>query len=322
MQTTVPFTRVVHIRTLVLVATIAIACIAVIPNVASAATRTSGFIDKDSLSTTSTQPTLEGEAKGVSEVTISIYKEDSTKLILQEEDISVDRDDTWEVKLSEKLVAGVYDVKLKASPSRSAKVFDTETLTIKKSTTVSTMSAADFSRLTRLEQITELQRQLAVLLKLRDEMRRASLEDSSGTVTASIVPLLSGGVVTGGQSIPISYVQVRNTSSDTVTVIGFTVKQNGTAPTNLISTLTISDNNGASRATSETNPFKDGSGYVPTFAAIAPGSFKIFTIKANMASSISASIGKDFKLDVTNVETNGSVKTTYPLRGTTWSIGY
>jgi hypothetical protein len=136
------------------------------------------------------------------------------------------------------------------------------------------------------------------------------------------VPLLGGGTVRAGESVPVAYLQLRNSGTEAAHVTGFTVKQNGTAPASLITSLSTVDDKGGSRATSLSQPFKSSTGFVPTDALIAPGAVKLFTIKASMSPSLSASIGKNYQLDVIGVTTDGSAKATYPLRGTTWTVGF
>lgn len=245
-------------------------------------------------SSLSTKPTLRGEADDTKRVSIAVYKEGSTKAVFMKRNLKV-RNDDWSVKVSKRLANGTYDVKLTSGSRKNPHTLATSTLAIGKEAIAAAEKAAD-----------------AV----------STVPTSSSSVTVTTIPLLMGGTARGGNSIPVSYLQLRNTGKEAVRVEGFTVTQNGTAPMNLITSLSTVDGKGESRTTSKAMPFKDGSAFVPSTAVIEAGSFKIFTIKANLAPIVYTSLGKNFKIDVTGVHTNGTEKATYPLRGTTWMVGW
>ncbi|MDD5068602.1 MAG: hypothetical protein PHN89_03320, partial [Candidatus Pacebacteria bacterium] len=57
---------------------------------------------------------------------------------------------------------------------------------------------------------------------------------ASTTLVVSLVPLLSGGVVHAGKTVPISSLQITNVGKELAILRGFWVQQNGTAPTQSI----------------------------------------------------------------------------------------
>lgn len=241
-------------------------------------------------STTATKPTLKGTAKGVSKVDVAVYKKGSSKPAFEKKSVAVKKG-AWSVKVSKTLSKATYEVRLTSGSGKSMKTLDTSPLTIGK--TVQSGSSSP----------------------------TPAVSDSSLTVTT--IPLLTGGTVRAGESVPVAYLQLRNSGKEAAHVTGFTLKQNGTAPATLISTLSTVDDKGGSRATSALNPFKAGSsGFAPTEAIIAPGAVKLFTVKANMATNLSNALWKNYQLDVTGVTSDGFVKATYPLRGTTWMVGF
>jgi len=146
--------------------------------------------------------------------------------------------------------------------------------------------------------------------------------ESDGILAVTTVPLLWGGNAKANASIPISYLQLKNTGTETAHVSGFRVTQNGSATAgNVITRLTTVDDKGGSRGASETDPFgSDDSAFAPTDASIAPGSLKLFTIKAELDSTLMPHLFQNLKIDVIGVETNGSVQASFPLRGTTWTL--
>lgn len=153
----------------------------------------------------------------------------------------------------------------------------------------------------------------------RDSKSSADSE-SAGTLTVTTVPLLAGGNAKAGASVPVSYLQLRNTGTEAVHLSGFWVKQNGSAPESVVAQLTTVDDKGGSRGASGSNPFDDGEAFAPTDATIAPGGIKLFTIKAVMGSNLTAHLFKNLKIDVTGVDTNGGIRASFPLRGTTWTL--
>lgn len=191
-------------------------------------------------------------------------------------------DGEWESKVSKKLKVGEYEVSLRSK---------------------------DGKKLIELASS-----ELKVLSK--------KTKKTSGTLAVSMVPLLSGGTAAPGSSVPVSYIQVKNTGSTTVSIDGFTLKENGSAPDTVVTGFSVSDDKGGSRATIE-GTFKKGLAFVPLKAAVAPGQLRIFTIKAILSNSFGSALGTQLKIDVAGVETKAKgVKAAFPLRGTTFVLGY
>lgn len=231
------------------------------------------------------KPTLSGESSGLKKVTVSIYKEGNKKVVFQKKNIKV-KGGEWEVEVTKTLAEGKYEVRLMSASKLDLNIVTTANLTVGDKNTLSSSSSGS----------------------------------SAGVLSVSSIPLLSGGSTSAGQTVPVSYLQLRNTGKEVVTVTGFKVKQNGSASANGITNLSTVDDKGGSRATSPANPFKDGIGLAPTTATIEPGTMKLFTIKATLGMSVTN--GTNLMLDVIGVESNGSEKGTFPIRGTTWTIGY
>ena len=148
---------------------------------------------------------------------------------------------------------------------------------------------------------------------------KKSTDKKAGTVYMSSLPLLTGGTATAGASVPVAYVKVGNPSKDTVTLSGFTLKQNGSANVNAVSSFSTNDDKGGSRAT-VASAFKNGESFVPLAATLAPGEVRIYTIKANLSSNLSAYAGSTLMLDVVDAETSATNSTTFPIKGTTWTL--
>ncbi len=245
----------------------------------------SGSITKSSLSSDASKPTLSGKATGVKTVQVAVYKEGTTKPLYTSKTIKVKRG-SWKVKVSKKLPDGTYDVVLRGPKDIALNTLATDTLVI------------------------------------GDERDTTS----ATTLVVKSVPLLSGGVARAGSLVAVSYLQVINIGKETATLKNFTLKQNGSAGTQSIITLTSTDDSGTAKSSiggivGET-PFKHGIASVPTNATIAPGETRLFTLKANLVGNVSSYIGEQLMLDVTGVTANASVKGTFPIRGTTWTIGY
>ncbi|HYE23466.1 MAG TPA: Ig-like domain-containing protein [Candidatus Paceibacterota bacterium] len=137
----------------------------------------------------------------------------------------------------------------------------------------------------------------------------------SGSFSVSLVPLLMGGTARANQSVAISYIKVVNTSKESQTLTGVTLTQKGTAPASAVSSLTIKDDKDGSQGQVAVT---GNSTTVPTTSVFAPGQMKLFTIKAVLAPTASAQLGKTLQYQVTGV-TGG--KGAFPIAGTTWTIG-
>lgn len=137
--------------------------------------------------------------------------------------------------------------------------------------------------------------------------------------TVTSIPLLSGGTAAEGESVPVAYLQVRNTGKSAIQMKGFTVRQNGTASADVIDSFTVVDGTGNSRITTDAS-LRDGAAFVKTDVTIEAGAFALFTIKANLADSFGSASGKNLKIDV--VSADGAAKTSgkFPIKGTTWEL--
>ncbi len=251
------------------------------------ASTASGSINESSLIATTTRPVLSGSASGTKAVRLIIRKEGSTKTFYASAAIRV-KNGTWKARITKKLPDATYEVRL--SKNGSTKLLEKDTLVI------DTDGGKGESR-------------------------------STSVLSVSSIPLLSGGMTRGGASVPISYLKTVNTGKEPLVIKGFGLRQNGSAPTKSIIGLTVSDDapvsaHGASGGIEGSVPFKDGVAFVTMETTIAPGAMRLFTIKAIMAADVSNHIGKQLMIDVASVSTNGSTRGSFPIRGTTWTIGY
>ena len=254
-----------------------------IPAAVSAATPDASF-DEETLSTTSVKPKLSGEAEDVRSVRLVIENEDG-KRVFRSREARVDKDGEWKIRVTKKLKKGEYEVSLVGPKSTDYEVLATDTLVIGDS---------------------------------KKETKKTS-DKKAGTVYMASLPLLMGGTGTAGASVPVAYVKVGNPSKETVTISGFTVKQNGSANVNAVTGFTTSDDKGGSRST-VASAFKNGASFVPLQATLAPGEVRIYTIKANLSSNLSAYAGSTLMLDVVGAETSATNSATFPIKGTTWTL--
>lgn len=271
------------IFTRVAVLSIAGLLLSAIPAAVSAATPSASF-DEETLTTTSTKPKLMGEAEDVRSVRLVIENEDG-KRVFRSREVKIDTDGEWKIRVTKKLKKGEHEVSLVGPKSTEYAVLATDTLVI-----------GDSKKDTK-----------------------KSTDKKAGTVYMSSLPLLTGGTATAGASVPVAYVKVGNPSKDTVTLSGFTLKQNGSANVNAVSSFSTNDDKGGSRAT-VASAFKNGESFVPLAATLAPGEVRIYTIKANLSSNLSAYAGSTLMLDVVDAETSATNSTTFPIKGTTWTL--
>lgn len=147
---------------------------------------------------------------------------------------------------------------------------------------------------------------------------------SSAVLTAASIPLLGGGIANAGATVPVSYLQIRNTSESSVELKGFWVSQSGSASDASVIGFSSVDDKGGSRASvggvEGKAALSKGKAFIPSTATFAPGERKLFTLKAQLPSSVESYVGSTLMLDVTGIEGNGTFKGTFPIRGTTWTI--
>jgi hypothetical protein len=142
---------------------------------------------------------------------------------------------------------------------------------------------------------------------------------TGGTLVVSSVPLLSGGTVHAGGTVPVSYLQITNVGKNPVTLTGFDLIENGSVPTSAVTALLTVDNTGTIRATS-TMPFNGTTGVATTNVTFAAGQMRLFTVKATLANNLT--LGQQLQLAVSGIETSATVKASLPIQGTTWVVGY
>ncbi len=245
-----------------------------------------GSFTTSTLTTNSTKPTISGKAEGTKSVSVVITKMGSTKPLYTSREIKVQKG-VWKTKVTKKLPNGVYSIRLFGEKGFSLNTIASSTLAIGKNTRVE--------------------------------------EKVATTLVVVPVPLLLGGTARAGTSIAVSYLQVINVGKAPTTMQGFSVKQNGSASSNVVTELTIVDDSGSARgstiASGSTLPFKNNVAFVPVNTLFAPGQMRLFTIKAVLSSTVSAYFGTQLKIDVTGIDTTASVKGAFPIRGTTWTIG-
>lgn len=241
-------------------------------------------IDTAKLSTSSATPAISGTASGTDTLYVEVL--DSTKRsVYTSKAISVKKGN-WSTKITKKLKDGTYTLAIRAEKSKGAEVLASETLTIGKSSTKKSGR-------------------------------------SGSTVFVEAIPLLIGGQLKTGATVPVSYLQLINLGKDPLTVKGFTVQQHGSASTDVIASLTVIDDAGRVIGSGQKGDvaFKNNKATVSADLTLAGGESRLVTIKVQATNDLMRHIGTQLKLDVTGVETNGSVSGSFPVRGTTWTIG-
>lgn len=235
-------------------------------------------IDAESLSATSSRPTLTGVASTSRTVQIVIRKEGSEKTYYKSKIVRV-RKGEWSLRVPKKLKDGNYDVEVYCPK-------------VSHGTSIATGALA---------------------------VGQADAPKSGTAFTVSSIPLLAGGTANEGDSVPVAYLQVRNTGKSAAQVKGFSVRQNGTASADVVKSFTVVDGSGDLRVTTDAST-RGGVTLAKTNISIPAGEFALFTIKANLADSFGSASGKNLKIDVTSAE--GAAKTSgkFPIKGVTWEL--
>lgn len=141
------------------------------------------------------------------------------------------------------------------------------------------------------------------------------------TLSVQSVPLLSGGVALPGASVPVSYIQVRNTGTAGTLLKGLWVRERGTAPEASVASITTVDDKGVTMNTlTNSSVFANGRAYATTNSYFVPGQLRLFTIRAQMAPSLSNYRGTQLRLEVDGIDTDASTTSRFPIAGTAWSI--
>jgi hypothetical protein len=256
-----------------------IAGIAIVP--ASAYAATASF-DEEDMVTTTTKPTITGEADDIEKLRLVVRNEDNK--IVYKRDVRV-KEGEWKARIARSLKKGEYELSLYAGRSTRGEALATTDLT----------------------------------LESKSKSKKGG--GNGTTLSVSSVPLLFGGTARANTSVPVAYIKVVNTSTKDSAIEGFTLTQHGSAPTSVITGFATSDDKGGSRTTVAA-PFKGTNVYVPLQAAFAPGQMRIFTIKAMVGMNAITNIGSQLMLDVASVDSSAGIKGTFPIPGTTWTLGY
>ena len=234
-----------------------------------------------------TKPKLAGTASGLKTVQVQIVKDGGLKPLYTSNVLRV-KNGVWNTKINRTLKKGKYTVLLLGGKKTALNTIATSSLVI----------GAPAKAVTK----------------------------SSTTFVVEPLALLIGGTVKAGASVPISYLQVVNIGKTVGVVTGFTVKQNGSASVQSIVGFTVSDDQSSlvtSIAPTVNSPlFVNNHAMIPVNMLIPSGQMRLFTIKAIIDSSVHTAIGKQLKLDITSVTTNATVQSKFPIRGTTWTVGY
>lgn len=157
--------------------------------------------------------------------------------------------------------------------------------------------------------------------KLGTETLVIGEDAKGGTLSVNSIPLLSGGGTRAGATVPVSYLQVRNTGSASTTLTAFNLVQNGSADPMSVSTLEVVDDRGATRWYTSGLPWKNKTAPAGLSYTMEPGELRLFTIKATLAPTAMSEAGKNLMLDVASVTSNGTLTSSLPIKGTVWSIG-
>lgn len=142
------------------------------------------------------------------------------------------------------------------------------------------------------------------------------------TIVVESIPLLAGGTVHSGASVPVMYLQVTNIGEEGAQLSGFWIRQDGSAPIEVLLGLSTVDDRGIPRGSTNdgTISLKDGLVFVPAKAYFAPGQLRLFTIKAAIRSSIGNYIGMQLNINVASLDTTATVAGQFPIIGTIWTI--
>jgi hypothetical protein len=243
-------------------------------------------IDAESLSTTSTKPTITGTAVGAKTLYLTVRREGQRKVLYQSKAIMV-KNEKWKTTFTKRLPKGRFEI----------------TVTGDKKAGLNTVAKG----------------MLLIGLDVAETPKVPT------TFIVSNVPLLTGGIARAGTSVPVSYLQITNVGSVPATVKGFWVRQTGTAPTQAVIGLTTIDDKGGSQGSTNiregSSPFSNGMALAPTDAIFLPGQMRLFTIKAVITSNAAAYQGTQLVIDVPSIDSNATtVRGAFPIRGTTWTI--
>ena len=238
--------------------------------------------DEDTLVTENAKPTISGEATDTKSVRLEI-KDEKGKLAFKSKVTRV-RSGEWDVRVTKSLKDGAYDVTLFGEKGAEIDAIGEGTLIV-------------------------------------GDAVPSSTSVKGGTLVMSALPLLSGGNAAPGASIPVAYIKVTNTSDKPAHIDGFTLKQNGSASTDAVVSVSTNDDKGGSRYTTQgAGLFKNGLMYVPLPAVVPPGQIRIYSIKVLLNAMSGNYAGQTLMLDVVSATTGANVPSTFPIQGTTWTL--
>lgn len=141
-----------------------------------------------------------------------------------------------------------------------------------------------------------------------------------GSFSVSSIPLLSGGSTRAGMTVPVAYLQVRNTGSASTTITAFNLTQAGTADAKIVSTLEVVDDRSVTRWYTTGLPWKNNGSPAGLDYTLAPGEMRLYTIKATLGADAASQVGKNLVLDLTSITSNGKLTANLPIKGVAWTI--
>lgn len=230
---------------------------------------------------TSKKPSVSGTAEETVKLYIVVTKDGSPKPVFRKS-VKVTRE-KWQAKIAKNLKDGTYKVYVYASQKDDVVLAST-------SFTVGKESRSS---------------------KTKPDAKAAA----QGSFSVSLVPLLMGGTTRAGESVPVSYLKVANTSKETQTLTSVTLTQKGSAQADAVARLTIKDDKDGSQGEVAVSGV---TAVLPTTSVFAPGQMKLFTIRAVLAPGASSQVGRTLQYEVSDISGG---KGAFPIRGTTYTIG-
>lgn len=231
--------------------------------------------------TESVKPKIIGTAKGLKTVQINVIKKGETKPVFVKKNVKV-TNGKWAVTLSKKLKKGDYTVTLLGTQNLLLNTISTSTLRV-----------------------------------------GTNEQKKSTTFVAELVPLLVGGQAKRNTTMPVMYLQVINIGKSEGIIKSFNVKQNGSALADTVVGLSINNEVGTIgtiKAETGKSLFKNNITSIPASVTIKPQQMQLFTLKATVGTTPFTQIGKQLKLDIVSITTDGTMQSVFPVRGTTWTL--
>ena len=248
------------------------------------------MINSPTLTTKLLKPKISGISTDQKYLQVLIYKDGQSKIYYKSGKIRV-LNDKWKMTSSKKMPTGKYTVVV-TEYKKPNDILAKEVLTIES----------------------------------KNSNSNSSVNSKTGTaLKVSPILLLAPGIARAGTSVPISYLQVTNTSSETVILSGFKLKQNGNASDKSVIGLTVTDDKGGSRGIFGGNEgavvFKNGVADFVTESVFVAGQMRLFTLRAIVSQNVADQIGKELSIDVASITSSKGTLGEFPIRGTIWVIG-